>query len=44
VQNLLDKDPPFVASQGSPIAHSGYDAVNATPLGRFIALDVAKSW
>lgn len=44
VQNLLDKDPPYVASQGSPIAHSGYDAVNATPLGRFIALDVAKSW
>jgi iron complex outermembrane recepter protein len=44
VQNLFDEDPPFVASQGSPIAHSGYDAVNATPLGRFIALDVTKAW
>jgi iron complex outermembrane recepter protein len=44
VENLFDKDPPFVASQGSPIAHSGYDSVNATPLGRFIALDVRKAW
>jgi outer membrane receptor protein involved in Fe transport len=44
VQNLFDKDPPFVASQGSPIAHSGYDSVNATPLGRFIAVDIRKAW
>jgi iron complex outermembrane recepter protein len=44
VHNLFDKDPPFVASQGSPIAHSGYDSVNATPLGRFIAFDVTKAW
>jgi iron complex outermembrane recepter protein len=44
VQNLFDKNPPFVASQGSPIAHSGYDSVNATPLGRFVALDVMKAW
>jgi iron complex outermembrane receptor protein len=43
-QNLLNKDPPFVLSQGSPIAHSGYDSVNATPLGRFLALQVAKTW
>ncbi|HEX7060359.1 MAG TPA: TonB-dependent receptor [Woeseiaceae bacterium] len=44
VQNLLDRDPPFVASQGSPIAHPGYDSTNATPLGRFVALTATKSW
>lgn len=44
VQNLFDEDPPFVASQGSPIAHPGYDATNATPLGRFVALTATKSW
>jgi iron complex outermembrane recepter protein len=44
VQNLLDKDPPFVVSQGSPIAHSGFDSVNATPLGRFVSVELTKSW
>lgn len=44
VQNLLDRNPPFVASQGSPIAHPGYDSTNATPLGRFVALTATKSW
>jgi outer membrane receptor protein involved in Fe transport len=44
VQNLFDEAPPFVRSQGSPIAHPGYDSVNASPLGRFIALEIAKDW
>ena len=44
VQNLFDRDPPFVASQGSPIAHPGYDATNATPIGRFVALTATKTW
>jgi iron complex outermembrane recepter protein len=44
VQNLLDEDPPFVLSQGSPIAHPGYDSVNASPLGRFVALELKKAW
>lgn len=44
VQNVFDEDPPFVLNQGSPIAHPGYDSVNATPLGRFIAVEVAKTW
>lgn len=44
VQNVFDEAPPFVRSQGSPIAHPGYDSVNATPLGRFIALELAKDW
>lgn len=44
VQNVFDEAPPFVLSQGSPIAHPGYDSVNATPLGRFIALEIAKAW
>ena len=44
IQNLFDEDPPFVLSQGSPIAHPGYDSVNASPLGRFVALELKKSW
>jgi len=44
VQNVFDEDPPFVLSQGSPIAHAGYDSVNASPLGRFVALELKKSW
>jgi hypothetical protein len=44
IQNLLDEDPPFVLSQGSPIAHPGYDSVNASPLGRFVAFELKKSW
>ncbi len=40
VQNLLDDDPPFVNRS----AGFGYDATNADPLGRFVALQVVKSW
>jgi iron complex outermembrane receptor protein len=43
-QNILNRDPPFVADQGSPIANPGYDPTNASPLGRFLALQVAKAW
>jgi iron complex outermembrane receptor protein len=44
VQNLFDKDPPFVAGLASPIGHFGFDPVNATPLGRFVAAHITKSW
>ncbi len=41
VRNMLDKDPPFVQSSGSG---SNYDTANADPLGRLIAVEVAKRW
>ncbi len=44
VRNLFDREPPFVESQGSPIAHPGYDPTNATPLGRFVAVTATKTW
>lgn len=39
-QNLLDEDPPFVDTIGAV----GYDATNASPLGRFFALQLTKVW
>jgi outer membrane receptor protein involved in Fe transport len=40
VQNLFDADPPFVDQVGG----YGYDAANADPLGRFVALQLIKRW
>jgi outer membrane receptor protein involved in Fe transport len=39
-QNLFDADPPFV----NRFTGFGYDAANADPLGRFVALQIIKSW
>ncbi|MGH8176772.1 MAG: hypothetical protein ACREV5_10975, partial [Steroidobacter sp.] len=41
VLNLLDSDPPALNS--APL-QLGYDAENASPLGRFAALRFAKKW
>lgn len=41
--NLFDRDPPsltYVVGQFT----NGYDAENASPLGRFVALQLTKSW
>jgi iron complex outermembrane recepter protein len=42
IQNLFDKNPPFVAigSGTAPYDGAGYDPSNASPLGRFISLTV----
>lgn len=40
VQNLFDQDPPFV----NRLPGQAYDAANADPLGRFLALQIIKSW
>ncbi|WP_158703028.1 TonB-dependent receptor [Allosphingosinicella vermicomposti] len=40
VQNLFDATPPFVDRSSG----FGYDAGNADPLGRFVALQLIKSW
>jgi iron complex outermembrane recepter protein len=40
VQNIFDRDPPFAAG---PFGLN-FDAANADPLGRFISLQLRKSW
>ncbi|MBM0104956.1 TonB-dependent receptor [Steroidobacter sp. S1-65] len=40
VNNLLDRDPPFVVN----LRGTGFDPINATPIGRFIALAVTHQW
>ncbi len=44
VQNLFDRDPPFVAASATTYPGLGYDSTNASPLGRFISLYVSESW
>ncbi|HEY0941589.1 MAG TPA: TonB-dependent receptor [Steroidobacter sp.] len=47
VLNLLDEDPPSTVVQSPPIAPSfdlGFDPTNASPLGRFFALEFTKTW
>ena len=39
--NLLDEDPPVAPSNGG-FSLAGYDQANASPLGRFIALELSK--
>jgi outer membrane receptor protein involved in Fe transport len=41
VLNLLDKDPPALNAAAFQL---GYDAENASPLGRFLSLSVRKLW
>lgn len=41
VINLADKDPPFLENRFFPIH---YDGANANILGRFVSLQLAKSW
>lgn len=41
VQNVLDKDPPFVDVATSAV---GFDAINANPMGRFASLQLIKGW
>jgi outer membrane receptor protein involved in Fe transport len=41
--NILDSDPPFVTYLVGTLT-TGFDGENASPLGRFVALQVTKSW
>ena len=43
-RNLFDKDPPFVLGTSRVVEGQFYDSTNASPLGRFIAFQIAKSW
>ncbi len=42
-RNLLDADPPYVTYLVGTYT-AGFDAENANPLGRFVALQVTKQW
>lgn len=42
-QNVLDEDPPRTATTPGSF-DPGFDATNASPLGRFISLEVTKAW
>lgn len=46
LQNLLDKDPPFLRpGDGSNIIYAvGFDPTNANPLGRFVTLSLTQEW
>ena len=44
VQNLFDEDPPFANNGIVGVAGTGYDRENANPLGRFISIQLTKSW
>ncbi|MGH6910098.1 MAG: TonB-dependent receptor domain-containing protein, partial [Phenylobacterium sp.] len=40
IRNLFDRDPPFY---DNPVG-IGYDAANADPIGRFVSLQLARTW
>lgn len=42
ISNLFDTDPPFWSSTGSD--GRDFDAANASPVGRFVTLNVTKRW
>jgi hypothetical protein len=44
VQNLFNRDPPYAVYAGGYVHGVNYDPLNATPLGRFVTVGVAKSW
>ncbi len=43
VRNLFDDDPPFVEASDAATV-SFFDGANANPLGRFISVNIVKSW
>ncbi len=43
IQNLTDRDPPIVRVP-TGFVDVGYDAVNASPVGRALALQIRKRW
>jgi iron complex outermembrane receptor protein len=46
VQNLFDENPPLALDAAAPNVSAGlaYDSENADPLGRFVALQISKTW
>lgn len=44
VENLFDNDPPVLVPDPPSTTGIGYDPVNATARGRYVALQLRKSW
>jgi len=44
VQNILDAAPPTVVVPSNVSINMGYDAANASPLGRVVSVRVSKRW
>jgi outer membrane receptor protein involved in Fe transport len=44
VRNLFDKDPPYLRYDSRTFVGFNYDSLNTNPLGRFITLQLSKSW
>lgn len=44
VENLLDTNPPFLVPDPNRSTGAGYDPVNANGRGRFISLQIRRSW
>ncbi len=44
VQNVLDKDPPFVRYDAAFPPGFNYDQLNTSPVGRFALITVSKAW
>lgn len=44
VQNIFDRKPPFLAQDPTAFYNLGYDAANASAMGRLISLQMRKRW
>jgi outer membrane receptor protein involved in Fe transport len=42
--NVLDRPPPTIFDRAASYANPGYDTENGHPLGRYVSLELAKSW
>lgn len=43
-QNLLNRRPPFVSASQSGLPGINFDATNASPVGRFLTLEISTTW
>lgn len=43
-QNLFDRKPPFIHADPAALQGLNFDSSNASPIGRFVLLQVSKSW
>jgi iron complex outermembrane recepter protein len=44
VDNLFDRDPPYVNIPISPNGGGGFDPNNASPIGRLVSLQIGKKF
>ena len=44
VRNMFDRDPPYVEANGFSGAFVNFDSNNATAVGRFVSINLTKSW